>query len=159
MGFAVIVETPFHPGTFIAAFGEGFADAESVGDVGADLVVGFAFAGRLDQLGLQNDFIAIFPAVFHAPGFELGADGQDDIGEFASGCQEVILHHQKFDFGLVAQNLGGAVDVGVLVDQAVGGDGVDQLDVVVEAVGAGEAVGLGHLLFRGGRLRSRERPG
>ena len=46
----------------------------------------------------------------------------------------------------VAQNLSRAVDVGVLVDQAVGGDGVDQLDVVVEAFGAGDAVGLSHVL-------------
>ena len=146
-GGAPDAETILHPGFFVAALGVGFADTQTLGDLGADLVVGFAFAGRVDQFGLQDDFVAVFPAVLHAPGFELGAGGQDDVGKAGGGGQEVVLDDEKFDFGLVAQDFGGAVDVGVLVDQAVGGDGVDQLDVALEAGGAGDSVGLVPISF------------
>ena len=66
-----------------------------------------------------------------------------------SGGQEVVLDDEEFHFGFVAQDFGGAVDVGVLVDQAVGGDGVDEFDVAVEAGGAGDAVSLGHPAIAG----------
>ncbi len=82
---------------------------------------------------MQNHFVAVLPAVFDAPGFELRAGGQDDVGEHACGREEIILHDDELNFGFVAQNFSGAVHVGVLVDEAVGGDGIDQFDIILQA--------------------------
>ena len=83
------IQAPFHPVFFVASFGEGFADAESLGEVGADAIIGFALARRLDQFGLQNHLVAVLPAVFDAPGFELRAGGQDDVGKRAVGVRKL----------------------------------------------------------------------
>jgi len=55
--------------SFRRGFGEGCADAEALGNLGRRYRVNrITFAGRLDQFGLQNHFVAVLPAVFDAPG-------------------------------------------------------------------------------------------
>ena len=58
-----------------------------------------------------------------------------------AGRQELILHDDELDAAFVSQNLGAAIDVGVLIDEDVAGDGVDQLDVVVQPIGPDDAIG------------------
>ena len=93
---AEFIQTIFDPRLFIAPLGEGLADSQSFGQLGTDAIIRFAFARRLDQLGLQDHFIAVLPAILHTPGFELGAGWQDHIGKACAGGEKVILDDDEF---------------------------------------------------------------
>ena len=135
---------PFNPLPFVSSLGVGLPDSEPGGDIGADPVIAFGLKGGIDDLRHKNNLIAVFPAVLQPPGFELGAGRKKKIGETCRGGEKIVLYDQKLNPAFVGQDFCRAVDVAVLVDEAVGCNGPDKLDVALQPVDTPDAVFRGH---------------
>jgi len=114
----------------LAALGVFVIEAQALGQHGADLVVVRQVVERLDGLGHQDAARPECPVGAVTPGLEVGADGQDDVRELGRGRHELLMHHDELAQRFVFQNLDGAVDVAVLVDDRVATDVVEELDAV-----------------------------
>ena len=133
---AVAIDDPRGPGAFVAALGVGLGDAQARGEVGRDAVVGARLSQRLDQLGQQDHLLAVLPAVGEAPGLELRAGRQHQVGEAGGRGEEVVLHRDELHQRWVAQDPRRPVEVAVLVGEHVGGHRPDELDVRLQRVPA-----------------------
>ena len=150
-------ERPLHPVALGPAFRVGRPEAELLRDVGQDAVVALRFARRFNHLRRDEHLVAVLPSVGDAPRFELRAGRQDEVREARRGREEVVLYRDELDEPFVLQDLRRLVDVRVLVYESVRGDGIDELDVGVEAVGPSHALVGAQLFAAGYRLGPEER--
>ncbi len=131
------------------ALGERVLLAELVGDVGAHVVAGAALARRFLRGPAHDDGGVVFGVALRPHVQLLGAHGvgQQNVGVLGGVGHHGVPHQDELQLALVCQNVVRVVDVAVLVRDAVARVVPQELDVVVQLVGAHDAgVGGRHLL-------------
>ena len=106
----------------------------------AALVQGF------NDLVVKAQEVAVLPGDHDVLSFKKGDARQQDVGDFGAGGHEKIAAQNEFALGGVRQNLLGAVDVPVLVDEAVARQVHHHFDVALQMLAPGDAVQGCHLV-------------
>ena len=73
------IQAIIYPSFFVTSFSKCSADSQPVSQFCAYPIIRITFSRGVDQFWLEDDLVAIFPAILHTPGFELGASRQNDI--------------------------------------------------------------------------------
>ncbi|MNS41886.1 hypothetical protein D3C72_742530 [compost metagenome] len=134
-----------HPAFLSAAFGELLLNAEAFGQFCRHLVNGFTFEARFDHLVGKDDIRHVAARGIQREVHLFGgrAVRQQNIGIFRRRGHVAVDHHYHLAFFVILKDVVGAVDIRVLVDNAVARIVPDHLNRHVQLIFPAHTVAQG----------------
>ena len=147
-----VLVAPLQPLAQRAAFCELGPQADLLRHLAEPVVLEPALVHRLDDLVVEAHKVSVLPGLGDVLPLKHGNARQQHIGKLGAGGHKEVAAYDELALGGVPQDFRRAVDVSVLVDEAVARQVQNHLDVALQLLAAGDAVQFRQLVAPHHRL-------